>query len=330
MPTISVIVPVYNTEKYLRRCLESLVHQTLKDLEILVVDDGSTDRSPEILSEFENNYPGRVRVIRKENGGQASARNLGIRECSGDYVGFVDSDDYVDTAMYEEMLRAALADNCDMVECSYHYLQEKDGQQKELATRGNIRQYRDRKDMFIDPMTCPWNKLIRRRLLTDNDIWFPEGYIYEDTSFYLKLRPFVKKQAKMLGVYVYHRDRGDSTMNDNKSRRVGNIFPVLQDACRFYREKELMDTYGKELEYFCTRILLCSSMGRISRVRDRKLRKSLREETFVFLRENFPEYRKNPYLGNGLKGRYLRIATPALCGICGGTIGRCRPGGLPG
>lgn len=74
-------------------------------------------------------------------------------------------------------------------------------------------------------------------------------------------------------------------MNDNKSRRVGNIFPVLQDACRFYREKELMDTYGKELEYFCTRILLCSSMGRISRVRDRKLRKSLREETFVFLRE---------------------------------------------
>ena len=119
-------------------------------------------------------------------------------------------------------------------------------------------------------------------------------------------------------------------MNDNKSRRVGNIFPVLQDACRFYREKELMDTYGKELEYFCTRILLCSSMGRISRVRDRKLRKSLREETFVFLRENFPEYRKNPYLGNGLKGRYLRIATPTLCGICGGTIGRCRPGGLPG
>ena len=87
---------------------------------------------------------------------------------------------------------------------------------------------------------------------------------------------------------------------------------------------------SSQLEYFCTRILLCSSMGRISRVRDRKLRKSLREETFVFLRENFPEYRKNPYLGNGLKGRYLRIATPALCGICGGTIGRCRPGGLPG
>ena len=168
----------------------------------------------------------------------------------------------------------------------------------------------------------------------NHQVKITEGVLEEECSemlstFFKELRE-KKKQAKMLGVYVYHRDRGDSTMNDNKSRRVGNIFPVLQDACRFYREKELMDTYGKELEYFCTRILLCSSMGRISRVRDRKLRKSLREETFVFLRENFPEYRKNPYLGNGLKGRYLRIATPALCGICGGNIGRCRPGGLPG
>ena len=168
----------------------------------------------------------------------------------------------------------------------------------------------------------------------NHQVKITQGVLEEECSemlstFFKELRE-KKKQAKMLGVYVYHRDRGDSTMNDNKSRRVGNIFPVLQDACRFYREKELMDTYGKELEYFCTRILLCSSMGRISKVRDRKLRKSLREETFVFLRENFPEYRKNPYLGNGLKGRYLRIATPALCGICGGTIGRCRPGGLPG
>ena len=94
--------------------------------------------------------------------------------------------------------------------------------------------------------------------------------------------------------------------------------------------KELMDTYGKELEYFCNEDPVVQFHGADLRVRDRKLRKSLREETFVFLRENFPEYRKNPYLGNGLKGRYLRIATPALCGICGGTIGRCGPGGLPG
>lgn len=133
----------------------------------------------------------------------------------------------------------------------------------------------------------------------------------------------------MLGVYVYHRDRGDSTMNDNKSRRVGNIFPVLQDACRFYREKELMDTYGKELEYFCTRILLCSSMGRISRVRTGSCG-NLCGRDFCVPSGKFSGVSKNPYLGNGLKGRYLRIATPALCGICGGTIGRCQAGRVTG
>ena len=287
MPAVSVIVPVYNTEKYLEECIRSLTEQTLSSLELIFVDDGSTDASPKILERYRARDPEHIRVITQKNAGQGKA-------------------------MYAAMYTRAGSEELDLVECDFHYLEE-DGREK--------RSYGS---------AAPWNKLIRRRLLTDNDIWFSEGYIYEDTSFYLKLRPFVKKQAKMLGVYVYHRDRGDSTMNDNKSRRVGNIFPVLQDACRFYREKELMDTYGKELEYFCTRILLCSSMGRISRVRDRKLRKSLREETFVFLRENFPEYRKNPYLGNGLKGRYLRIATPTLCGICGGTIGRCRPGGLPG
>ena len=248
----------------------------MSSLELIFVDDGSTDASPKILERYRARDPEHIRVITQKNAGQGKARNVGLAAATGEYVGFVDSDDYVDRRMYAAMYTRAGSEELDLVECDFHYLED-DGREK--------RSYGS---------AAPWNKLIRRRLLTDNDIWFPEGYIYEDTSFYLKLRPFVKKQAKMLGVYVYHRDRGDSTMNDNKSRRVGNIFPVLQDACRFYREKELMDTYGKELEYFCTRILLCSSMGRISRVRDRKLRKSLREETFVFLREIFRSIGRTP------------------------------------
>ena len=302
---VSVIVPVYNTEKYLRRCLESLVHQTLKDLEILMVDDGSTDHSPEILSEFENNYPGRVRVIRKENGGQASARNLGIRECIGNYVGFVDSDDYVDAAMYEEMLRAALADNCDMVECSYHYIQEKDGQQKELATRGNIRQYRDRKDMFIDPMTCPWNKLIRREILLREGMEFPEGRIYEDTAFCIKLIPYLQRETYVDRPFVSYILRETSTMNANKSKKVADIFPVLQNILDFYRERGFYEEYRQELEYFCVKILLCSSLSRIGRVPDARLRKDLLDQTFAFLQEHFPDYRTNPYV-RGKIGIYLR------------------------
>ena len=327
MPAVSVIVPVYNTEKYLEECIRSLTEQTLSSLELIFVDDGSTDASPKILERYRARDPEHIRVITQKNAGQGKARNVGLAAATGEYVGFVDSDDYVDRRMYAAMYTRAGSEELDLVECDFHYLEE-DGREK--------RSYGSVVIGCMNPKAGCAGSVMNLLQIDgfNHQVKITQGVLEEECSemlstFFKELRE-KKKQAKMLGVYVYHRDRGDSTMNDNKSRRVGNIFPVLQDACRFYREKELMDTYGKELEYFCTRILLCSSMGRISRVRDRKLRKSLREETFVFLRENFPEYRKNPYLGNGLKGRYLRIATPALCGICGGTIGRCRPGGLPG
>ena len=312
MPAVSVIVPVYNTEKYLEECILSLAGQTLPGLEVIFVDDGSTDASPQILENYHRQYPDRIRVITQKNGGQGKARNVGLGAAVGEYVGFVDSDDYVDRRMYAAMYSRAKSECLDLVECDFHYLKENGREQRAYGS------------------AAPWNKLIRRELLTENGITFPEGCIYEDTAFYLKLLPYVKKQAKLLGVYVYHRDRGDSTMNAAKSGRVGNIFPVLQDALDFYREKDLLPSHGKELEYFCTRILLCSSMGRIARIRDRRLRRALLEESFAFLQKNFPEYRQNPYLGNGIRGRYLKAATPGLCRICAEALGRCRPGALPG
>lgn len=309
MPAVSVIVPVYNVQKYLEECILSLVEQTLTDMELIFIDDGSTDASPEILEKYRAKYPERIRIITQKNGGQGKARNVGIRAARGEYVGFLDADDYADRRMYAAMYTRAGAENLDLVECDFHYLEESGKEKRVYQT------------------AAPWNKLIRRKLLLDNGIMFPEGYIYEDTAFYLKLLPYVETQAKMLGVYIYHRDRGDSTMNSNKAKRVGNIFPVLQDVLDFYRERKLMEKHGTELEYFCTRILLCSSLGRISRIRDRQLRRTLQEQTFVFLRENFPEYRRNPYLGKGFRACYLRMITPGLCRICVGPIGMCRPGG---
>lgn len=308
MPAVSVIVPVYNMEKYLEECVCSLAEQTLPGIELIFVDDGSTDASPRILENYREKYPERIRVITQPNGGQGSARNTGIRAARGEYVGFVDADDYVDRRMYAAVYTKAVSDDLDLVECDFHYVEE-DGREK--RSYGTV---------------APWNKLIRRRILTEHGILFPEGCIYEDTSFYLKLLPYVRKQAKMLGVYVYHRDRGDSAMKGNG--RAGNIFPVLQDALDFYRDRGLMENYGKQLEYFCTRVLLCSSMGRIARIPDGKSRAALRRETFAFLRKNFPAYRKNPYLGRGLKGKYLKFATPALCGLLEGTFRRCQPGRL--
>ena len=322
---VSVIIPVYNTEKYLRRCLDSVVNQTLQELEILLVDDGSTDRSLSILREYENRYPAKVRVLTKENGGQATARNLGIKLSIGKYIGFVDSDDYVDTSMYETLYKAAKENQCDMVECHYRYLCVEGKKIKKYRTRGHIRQYKNQKDMFINAQVSPCNKLFKREVLMQEGVDFPEGFIYEDTAFYIKAIPFIKNEKFINKHLYYYLLRRSSTMNANKSRRVGNIFPVLENILEFYQNNNLYNIYRKELEYFCVKILLCSSLGRIGRIKDKNIAKELYAATFLFIKEHFPGYRNNKHI-KGRIGAYLKCVRPWNCKYAGKTLGAIMKG----
>lgn len=325
MAKVTVIVPVYNTEKYLDRCMLSLVNQTLNDIEILVINDGSTDRSDEILRKYSESYPERVRVIAKENGGQAAARNLGIREAQGEYIGFADSDDYVDCTMFEKMLALITEKKADMVECLFYYMQEQDEKVKKLKPRGRVRAYKDQKDMLIDPQVSPWNKMFRKSILLDNHIFFPEGYIYEDTAFYIKTIPYIKKAAYLNEPLIYYFLRQTSTMNANKSKRVGDIFPVLSDILDFYHAKGFYDSYAEQLEYFCVKILFCSSLSRIGRVTNRVLEKKLLDDTFGFVSEKFPLYKKNSYF-KGKTGIYIKMVTRSNSNIMDKLLGHMLKG----
>ena len=117
MIKVSVIVPVYNVENYLVKCLDSLVHQTLKDIEIIVVNDGSPDNSQNIIDTYVKKYPKKIKAFSKKNGGQGSARNYGLKYAKGEYIAFVDSDDYVDLDMFFKMYNKAKEDNSDIVIC---------------------------------------------------------------------------------------------------------------------------------------------------------------------------------------------------------------------
>lgn len=304
MIAVSVIVPVYNASKYLSKCIDSLVCQSLEHLEIILVDDGSTDSSYVIMEQYQHRYPNKIRIFQKENGGQGTARNLGISMARGDYIGFVDADDYVDLEMFEEMYQKAVQENLDMVQCYFTYLTEGN---KILPSYGNVREYCSRKDMFIDSLASPWNKLIRSVLIKNNGVVFTEGYIYEDTAFFLKLIPHIHSCKLIEKSFVFHIDRGDSTMNANKSRKVAHIFPVLEDALDYYEEKGFRQQYEEELEYFCVKVLLCSSMQRIARVEDKKLRKKLLKKTLEMLNREFPDYKKNDYFKHRKIGLYVRI-----------------------
>ena len=331
---VSVVIPVYNTEKYLRRSMDALLSQTLdkKDLEIIAVDDGSTDSSPAILQEYQEKYPDVIKVFHKSNGGQATARNLGISKASGEYIGFADSDDYVDVTLFKKLYDKAREEGADLTECHYHSMLELDtvGEDglpnyKEIGTRGTISAHEDVRELFLNPQVSPWNKLYRRELLVDNNITFPEGMIYEDTAFYIKTLPFIKKHAYVDEKLVYYCVRKNSTMTGNLGGRVGDIFKVFDDIIEFFLRNGLFAKYKDELEYFCVKTAFCSNISRIGRVGSSVMRKELYDKTFSFVTKHFPDYRKNKYF-SGKIGLYIRTVNKVTCRLYGKVLARVMVG----
>lgn len=205
---VSVIVPVYNAEKYLRRCLESLCHQTLADIEIICVDDCSTDRSLEILREYAARYLKlRVHACEK-NGGESVARNCGLRLAQGEYLGFVDNDDEVDLDFFRQLYEKASSENLDIVRGEVREVQY-DG--KILADAATDLIARNGKEWFVNHW---WTAIYRHELIKTNNITLPEGCpLGGDILFQNKAVLSAKTFGQVRGIYyTYHRreDSGDS------------------------------------------------------------------------------------------------------------------------
>ena len=187
MAKVSIIVPIYNVEKYLEKCLESLVNQTLDDIQIILVNDGTKDNSGEIAKQYQEKHPNKIIYLEKENGGLSDARNYGIPYATGEYVAFLDSDDYVELNLYEEMYNLAQKEKSDMVECDFIW------EYPNESKRDTGLIYEDRKEMLEKVRVVAWNKLIKREILEKHQIRFPKGYRYEDVEFTYKLLPYLEK-----------------------------------------------------------------------------------------------------------------------------------------
>ena len=185
MPKVSVIVPVYNVGKYIDKCLKSLVEQTLSDIEIIIVNDGSTDDSKKVIDNYIERYPEKIVYLEKKNGGLSDARNYGIPYAKGEYIAFLDSDDYVELDMYEKMYETAKKENSDMVECDFYW----EYPNKTKKDIGVI--YSGQNEMLENVRVVAWNKLIKREILEISKIQFPKGYRYDDVEFTYKLIPYL-------------------------------------------------------------------------------------------------------------------------------------------
>ncbi len=257
---ISVIAAVYNIEAYLERSVHSICQQTYQNLEIILVDDGSTDKSGE-LCDWMAKEDERIRVIHKKNGGLADARNAGMDAATGNLIAFVDGDDYIDTDMYEKMLGVMIKEKADTAVCRYRRVYT-DGTQDDSTDRvvvwegqETLQYYIEERDEY-DIQNAAWNKLYRRKVL--ENLRFPVGKWYEDIMFTTKALSNADKCVYLdSACYNYIIDREGSIMNAQvNARTFTDHIPAYQEKTRFLQALGRQDLADIHTYFFYKRLLL--------------------------------------------------------------------------
>ena len=241
MPKISIIVPIYNSEEYLKECLNSLVNQTFKDIEIICVNDGSTDNSLEIVKYFAEK-DSRIKVINQENKGQSAARNAGLKIASGEWITFIDSDDYIDLNTYERALTVSNVDViCFGIEVygdNLYATRQADNEYYKIKYKSLVH-LNNKIRLNTDVSVC--DKLFKKEIIDNYGIRFPEGIHFEDAEFYWKYI-LCCKSANYIDEYFYHyRRREDSIMHNafhQKGIAIEHLY-IIEHLYKFMVANEL-------------------------------------------------------------------------------------------
>ena len=260
MELLSVIVAVYNVEKYLERCVRSLMAQTYENLEILLVDDGSTDSCPALCDQFQAQDQ-RIRVIHKENGGLSDARNAGIAQAKGTYIAFVDGDDWVDETMYESMIAALEKEGADLCACRYKQVfrdRTVDGSTGKCTVwegQGMLEAFLLELDEYPF-QNAAWNKVYKRELM--GELRFPKGKLYEDIVYTTKLLARIKRGVYLdTAYYNYVQDREGSIMNRVSRKEIfTDQIPAYEEKEKFLRSIGRDDLADVHLYFFYKRLLI--------------------------------------------------------------------------
>lgn len=301
MKKVSIIVPVFNCEMYLNRCLDSICSQTHNNLEIILVNDGSTDNSLNICNSFARKDK-RITVIDKKNEGQGKARNEALKIITGDYVLFCDSDDCINIYMVEELLRVSLEENADIVQCSYIEKNHDENFDYTEVIRINSSDFFEEKKFGNERALCyytedviPVNKLISKDLI--NGHYFPEGIYYEDKHLMFRLRHIAKKIVYVKTKYYYYVQSVNSTMrNELDEKRIRSSFVVSKDLLEYCLNNSLIENYESELGGYLRKLLSIYFY-------------TLKKNEYKFynleaekeLKKYLPQLKKNKYISNNYK-----------------------------
>lgn len=298
---LSIIVPVFNmaADLKLNHCLDSLVNQTIGDYEIIAVDDCSTDESLNILKEYEKKYPGKFKAIHSEvNKHQGGAKNIGIRASEGEWIGFIDADDWITPDMYEKLIARAEATGADCVGCDYSMVDTYTYEVGKIDHNSRddqvgVLDHEKRKSLILDSGSLVV-KIYKRKMILDNELFFPENIFYEDNAMsnsYLLLNKHFEYVKEPLYYYYQHES---STVHTITVRRCEDRMEAGRVMIKEAERHGFMEEYRPEIEYIFTRMFyvntLFSYMPGVKKT-DMKFVKALGDE----MRQYFPKFEENSY-----------------------------------
>lgn len=242
-PLISIIIPVYNGEKYLRPCIDSILHQTYQHWELLLIDDGSPDSSGAICDEYASDP--RISVVHKENGGQASARNQGVAMAKGEYISFVDCDDWLETDMYERMVQTMHSQQAEIIICGY--IEEYKSRQKKVHADGEMKVYEASEALKLVLRgkigSYLWSMLFRREVVQE---LMPDLNPYEDHATIFKWISHARRVVVLHQAFYHYRQLGSSSLHSYNPKKGNHFFQAIKERYHYIADRNLLPGWESE------------------------------------------------------------------------------------
>ena len=304
---VSVIIPVYNVEKYLANCLDSVLQQDYEDYEIVVVNDGSTDSCGQILEEYAKNYS-KINLVTQKNKGLGGARNTGIDNSKGKYLLFLDSDDSMKQGTLSGLYKEITENQVDIVWFGMDYIGE-DGSlisTRRASENGCRVVTQDECPLLYANDSYAWNKLYKRELFTENNIRFPERAWYEDLKTLPKLVLHSDKILLSDKVLYNYLQRNDSIMHIPNADRNIEMIDTVQDVLDYYKEQNAFEKYYESLEYMTVLHVLVFCTLRVASINPKH---PLLKKLYEFTKTNFPNFKNNKEVKSKFTLRHKIIYT---------------------
>ena len=287
MVDISIIVPIYNAEKYLNKCIDSLVNQTKKELEFILVNDGSTDKTEEIIKTYKDK---RIKYFKNKNQGIGKTRNFGIEKATGKYIMFLDSDDYFRIDACELLYKNAEKNQADLVICDFYKIYDSGIEEKIKLLSFKPTTLKKTPNLVNEINLAPWNKLYKKDLITKNKIKFVENLKYEDAPFVIESFSKAKKISKVdeyLNYYLIH-GNSETTVRDKRCFDILKIVDLIRKNAT--TEAYLQD----EINKLTVRIITNYTIQQRNQ-KEKKVGLNFIDEAFSYLEKEVPDYKNNKY-----------------------------------